>query len=187
MSATRIRRTVVGGPMTRHLLTLEHVSPVPLAELTADDITALTRDADSARRSSPPRGASRITCSSARTARCARAGRVHRRGRAAARRQRRHSARCSATTSALLEHDVRAHLNLKKLPALVLASSAAPLPAAVPMLEADALALQADLMARQRRARGRHSKLARALTLDPGHLGAQVARVRQRLAQQQVP
>ena len=76
---------------------------------------------------------------------------------------------------------------MKKLPALVLASSAAPLPAAVPMLEADALALQADLLARNDAPGDAEPRLARALSINPGHLGAQVARVRQRLAQEQVP
>ena len=86
-----------------------------------------------------------------------------------------------------LEREVRDHLNLKKLPALVLASSAAPLPAAAPMLEADALALQADLLARNDAPEDAEPQLARALSIDPGHLGAQVARVRQRLAQERVP
>ena len=54
------------------------------------------------------------------------------------------------------------------------------------MLEADALALQADLMARNDAPEDAEPKLARALSIDPGHLGAQIARVRQRLAQEQV-
>ena len=40
------RRTVVGGPVVHNVLTLKNVSPVPLAELTVDDTAALTRDAE---------------------------------------------------------------------------------------------------------------------------------------------
>lgn len=181
------RRTVVGGPAMHNVLTLKHVSPVPLAELAADDTAALTRDADTVRRTiATAWGLTHYLLvgkgGAMRPALAAFIDAVER-GTPAATAFR----QVFGDDLTTLEQEIRDHLNLKKLPALVLASSAAPPPAAVPMLEADALALQADLMARNDAPEDAEPRLARALSIDPGHLGAQIARVRQRLAQEQVP
>ena len=180
-------RTVVGGPGTRRVLTMQHASPVPLAELAADDTAALSRDADAARRATDTASGFMhyLLVGKGGAMRPALAAFIDAVERgvpaAAAFRQ------VFGDDSAALEKDVHDHLNLQKLPALVLASSAAPLPAAAPMPEADALALQADLMVRLDAPADAEPMLARVLSIDPGHFGAQVARVRQRLAQEQVP
>jgi tetratricopeptide (TPR) repeat protein len=181
------RRTVVGGPVQQHVLALQHVSPVPLAELTADDTAALARDADSIRRTMATAwGLTHYLLvgkgGAMRPALAAFIDAVERGTPPAAAFH-----QVFGDDLAPLEKEVRDHLKLKKLPALVLASSAAPPPAAVPMLDADALALQADLMARIDAPEDAEPMLARALSVDPGHVGAQVARVRQRLAQEKVP
>ena len=93
------RRTVVGGPAMHNVLTLKYVSPVPLAELTADDTAALTRDADTARRTRATAWGLTHYLLVGRAARCARRSPRSSTPSSAGRRQRRRSARRSATTS----------------------------------------------------------------------------------------
>jgi tetratricopeptide (TPR) repeat protein len=179
-------RTVVGTVMLRHVSTLKSVSPLPLADLIADDSSTRHRlDYKAARRCDATswqlvhyllvgRGGGLRPALEA-YLRAMEAGAPAE-----------ESFRQAFGDLAELERQVRDHHRLIKLPALVLDSPAAgdPPPVTV-MAEADALALQAEILLRQQAYDEAAPLVERAVALDAAHVPARVAQARLLLGRNQ--
>lgn len=177
-------RTVVGAALRGHLATLSRVSPLPLTQLVADDaaIRQVRNRDERVRFYATAWGLTHyLLVGQGGTLRPA----LHAYIRAIE-----EGASSSAaftqvfgTDLAPLEKAVRDHLRSLKLPAMILASSSATPPPVAAMTEADALALRADILVRQRLYADAEPWIDKALALDAGHVGARLARVRGRLGQ----